>query len=362
MKSEWKFDWLTSWDEIWHSSFLNQWENWLASSAGAHVFFTPELVRAWVETCQHFRSVEPRFLVARREGETVFFPLVYERRGWKDAWQNVIVPAGHPDFDYQDPVTIWRNGPAADFWPQMVRETQRLWGKSCDVFLMKGLREISLAGTNGCCTEEIAPWIDLSGIRSFDAFMNLLGKKLRQDIRYQIRRLEKEGTLVLRRFQPHETVAAQESLGEFLRVRRERWPDADIFPDLFNAIIARALPSDLLHYSELQYNGIPVSWVFGFVYRRRFYYYVPTFRQEMTRYSPGKIHIAMLVEEAIQSGLEVFDLLRGDEPYKRQWTDKGCTLYSLSRRQQGLKPALTNAWQEMLRPRIVSAKKKFARR
>ena len=41
----------------------------------------------------------------------------------------------------------------------------------------------------------------------------------------------------------------------------------------------------------------------------------------MAELSPGSLCVAQAVRLAIEEGLEVFDFLRGDEPYKHRWAN-----------------------------------------
>ena len=51
-------------------------------------------------------------------------------------------------------------------------------------------------------------------------------------------------------------------------------------------------------------------------------WYRPTYRTDYHNYSPGKVHIALLLEEACQNQWQGFDFLTGPEPYKLQWSNE----------------------------------------
>src|SRR2546428_13089151 len=72
--SEWRFEWVTSWQEIWSEGFTRRWQGWMAESANAHVFFEPATARAWVDTFSPLRDVKPRFLVATCGPANLVFP------------------------------------------------------------------------------------------------------------------------------------------------------------------------------------------------------------------------------------------------------------------------------------------------
>jgi CelD/BcsL family acetyltransferase involved in cellulose biosynthesis len=64
-----------------------------------------------------------------------------------------------------------------------------------------------------------------------------------------------------------------------------------------------------------------VAYHFGFVCNGYILWYKPTFDVALQNYSPSKIHIAMLIEDAISKGLKGFDFLQGAESYKAVWSN-----------------------------------------
>ena len=103
--ADWKFEWITTWDEVWSPDFVEQWQSWVKDSASAHVFFHPALVKAWVETYTALRDIQPRFLIAQVGSDcTVFMPLILMKSNWKDIWQRSMLPVGYSEFDYHDPI------------------------------------------------------------------------------------------------------------------------------------------------------------------------------------------------------------------------------------------------------------------
>ena len=48
---------------------------------------------------------------------------------------------------------------------------------------------------------------------------------------------------------------------------------------------------------------------------------------ELSRLGPGRTHLHELLRHAIDAGMRMFDFTVGDEPYKRDWSDKEMKLY-----------------------------------
>jgi CelD/BcsL family acetyltransferase involved in cellulose biosynthesis len=61
----------------------------------------------------------------------------------------------------------------------------------------------------------------------------------------------------------------------------------------------------------------------------RYYWLMPTYDHEWSRFSPGRLLMEAVVRRCIDDGLKVFDLTAGDEAYKKQWVDEKVKLYAL---------------------------------
>lgn len=146
----------------------------------------------------------------------------------------------------------------------------------------------------------------------------------RGDIRRQTKRLESLGDLSLKVYYNKSDV--NHLLKEFLESHTLRWNNKFdekyyIMQDFYKELIFTFDDDETIHFSSLNLNNIPISYHFGFLNKYHFLYYKPTYNLEYQNYSPGKVHIAKLMELGIQSELEIFDFLLGDENYKHSWTN-----------------------------------------
>lgn len=328
----WQFNWYTAWEEIWSAEFQAYWENLLASSPTAHVFFAPSLVRAWVTAYSTRQTVLPRFLVARlADGSEVFLPLVELRGTWQDAWRRLLVPVGHLEFDYHDPIpnrqlpgTAWKA-----FWDELRCEARRFGGIGRASLSVNGVRAHSLGTGQARIPVHLAPFVDLSAMDCHSELLPTLPARLRGDIRRQWRRLEKQGDVTFRLFSGDETAAALQALPGLLEAHRRRWPLAYRAPGFHEQLVQQALPSGQLHLSLLTLDDTPLSWHLGFSDASRYYWYMPAYDPAYAAYSPGKLHLFCCMQDALARGLAVFDMLKGNEPYKHAWTRQADILYGL---------------------------------
>jgi CelD/BcsL family acetyltransferase involved in cellulose biosynthesis len=149
----------------------------------------------------------------------------------------------------------------------------------------------------------------------------------RKDIRRQRKRLAEKGPVSI--WHPSSVEEAEPVLAEFFQVHDEKWLSQG-FPGKFQdpqqrshfQALLRRLWGRGLHFSTLRCGDTHVSFHFGFFSGGWIQWYRPSFRVEFSGYSPSKIHIAMLIEEACQLQQNGLDFLLGAEGYKDIWTNE----------------------------------------
>jgi CelD/BcsL family acetyltransferase involved in cellulose biosynthesis len=360
-----RFEWVTRWDEVWDPSFVKQWKELMERSPDGHVFFEPSMVRAWYETYRNLRRIEPRFLIFRPNSEcTVFYPLVLDRSGWKDAWLRVIQPVGRNEFDYQDPIVSGDCTKAigSSFWQDIVNELSGSFG-DFDLFEIPRVRQGRTLGFEGFAKTGDAPFLELARFESFEQLFTALSKNLRRDVQRRQRRLIALGILTMDVVGKDDLSYAMEILPGLLSHYRARWeptcPKLMPWPsrkdDFYKNLLANVLPSGFLHISVLKCGEEAISWDVSFLYKRRFYDDTCAFNSAFSEYSPGKVHLAKLLEEAFRQQVEVFDFLAGAESYKLQWTQQAIGLYRLSILRPGFLPWIRDNSRKLLR-KIASLK------
>ncbi len=122
---------------------------------------------------------------------------------------------------------------------------------------------------------------------------------------------------------PHEM---DEAIEELIRLHQDRWTSSGypgVYSDprfcRFQAAIASAYAKKKwLWLRSLKYNDGIVAVRLGFRFRGRFYDYMSGYdsTREVSRFRPGLALLYVMMDEAIQEQAEWLDLLRGNEPYK----------------------------------------------
>jgi CelD/BcsL family acetyltransferase involved in cellulose biosynthesis len=191
------------------------------------------------------------------------------------------------------------------------------------------------------------PYVTIAG--SYQTIAQGWRKSHRQDVGRQTRRLESVGALTLRAIEDQQ--AARAALPHFLEMHTLNWSGMDFsiesknrsIQSFFDSLINEETSWKLVHFSALELDGKPISYHFGFLFQDRFYWYKPAYDREFENYSPGKVHIAKLLESGVEHEWRIFDLLKGAEPYKESWADGSRTTVDVVFRNAGMLSAVNAA-------------------
>ncbi|MGC3996082.1 MAG: GNAT family N-acetyltransferase [Anaeromyxobacter sp.] len=194
-----------------------------------------------------------------------------------------------------------------------------------------------------CGSPSVAALLDAAGLRGARAEVlrrfSCPGFALRGDYASHLRRVRRRETLGRRvrwlARQPGFAVEvastaaeAPEAMEDFLRLHRLRWAvEGGSYgipagpPEAFHRAVAPALAArGWLRLYRLRVGGAAVAAVYGLELGRRFYYYQSGYNPAWSARSPGAVLVARTVEDAYARGLTDYDFLRGEEPYKLDWT------------------------------------------
>ncbi len=171
----------------------------------------------------------------------------------------------------------------------------------------------------------------------FEELASRASEGLLEDLRYQRRRLAREGKLELVRA-TRETWA--EMLQDLFRLHRARWearggPGVVVGGALerFHADATRELlDAGMLRMVALRLDGRTLGVLHGFHDRGRAYAYLQGIDPAAARRSPGTLLFGRAIEEAIAEGALELDFLRGREAYKYRWGAEDRPILRLARR------------------------------
>jgi len=173
--------------------------------------------------------------------------------------------------------------------------------------------------TNTC------PFIPLAG-RSWESYLATLGAEHRYNFHRKWKRLNRDFAVQLEQVRTEEQ--CRESIDLVITQHNLRWRDrggSDAFhtPGLvgFHREFSQvALERGWLRLYVLRLDGKPAACLYGFLYRRTFYFYQSGFDATYDKYSVGLITMGLAIKSAIEEGAEEYDLLHGNETYKSHWS------------------------------------------
>ncbi|CAG1010317.1 hypothetical protein ANRL4_04172 [Anaerolineae bacterium] len=301
--------------------------------AQANGFYTPWLSWEWFDLClRHGEAGTLHVLTVRRVGELLaVVPFSIRSERYKG-----IVPARIVSFigGNRSPLKGIVFGKAAEALQReittLVLEYLRKDFRAWDVLELEPVSDAIVDGDNlpallgriglsfrtyVSCANRYCDVID----SSFDGFFERLPQSTRKDISYCRRRLEKNGTLI------SQIVTGGDSFDQFLdlydTVRARSWKAAERDREFNRELMHVAAAKGWLRLGILTYDGVPIAAQKWIVAEGRAYIYDVLYDEEYKKHSPGKILTSIMFQHAIDHDQVTYvDYLRGDEPYKQEWT------------------------------------------
>jgi CelD/BcsL family acetyltransferase involved in cellulose biosynthesis len=118
------------------------------------------------------------------------------------------------------------------------------------------------------------------------------------------------------------------------KYRRTATPDFLATPGVEQFYRAMMRPEQLghiSHLSALSVDGTVASAHLGFIGRGRFYYILPAYDTQFSRYRVGHLLLQHLIDQSVAEGRDVFDLGVGDNSYKNKWATHYLALHNHER-------------------------------
>jgi CelD/BcsL family acetyltransferase involved in cellulose biosynthesis len=162
-----------------------------------------------------------------------------------------------------------------------------------------------------------SPYVKLPG--DFQTYLAGLDKKQRHEIRRKIRRIESSPEDVQLTF----TQSAQDleaDVNAFIDMMAQDPNKHTFLTDPMRQHLHKtakvAFDHGWLQLSFLTLNGSKAAAHMSFVYNDRIWLYNSGWDWAYREFSPGWVLLAYLLQWATENGIQVFDFMRGDEPYK----------------------------------------------
>jgi CelD/BcsL family acetyltransferase involved in cellulose biosynthesis len=293
-------------------------------------FSKPAWYLAWLDA---FEQREIAMVTAREEGRLVgILPLARFRTDARGLYFTEVAPMARGD--YQPPVVnpeyaaealpamldaaVAHFGRRGVFWWPHVPATDPSLDLLRSYFKARNMPFVE--------DREVAPRLRLNGA-DFAAAEKMWSSSHRVDVRRQRKRLAEKGPVSL--WQPSTLEEAEPVLSEFFRVHDEKWL-AQGFPGMFQEphqqrhfrAILKQLWGKGLYFTTVRCGDVDVSYGVAFFSGGWVQWFRPSYRSEFHNYSPSKIHIGLIVEEACRNNWQGVDFLLGEEGYKKAWSNE----------------------------------------
>ncbi|MFI5121289.1 MAG: GNAT family N-acetyltransferase [Vicinamibacteria bacterium] len=166
--------------------------------------------------------------------------------------------------------------------------------------------------------ENVLPEVDLAGL-TWEEYLAGRSRNLRSQLGRRRRKLEREHEIVFRRSDSSRLAEDPET---WRRLHQARWadrgggaldPQAIAFHARFSAAI---LERGWLRLWILEADERPVAAWYGWLIGGRYSYYLAGFDDAFADYSIGTLLLAWTIEDAIEEGASVYEMLLGSEPFK----------------------------------------------
>jgi len=192
-----------------------------------------------------------------------------------------------------------------DQWRSLAEEAGRVW---------------EIASVDAC------PIIKLPG--TLDAFLAGLSKNERYNLKRKQKALAAAGHVEYVRFTAQKDIVKQ--LEAFIHLHEMRWGSNEVqglfsrarYKSFHDAICSRLSEKGQVSLDFLILDGKTIAGIYGYVYKRTYWFYLPGFNPSMVpKASPGILLLFHRIQEAIEEGCMKVDLLRGVTPYKMAWAN-----------------------------------------
>tara|TARA_A100001011_G_scaffold347995_1_gene385535 strand:- start:3397 stop:4482 length:1086 start_codon:yes stop_codon:yes gene_type:complete len=190
---------------------------------------------------------------------------------------------------------------------------------------IKNFRTIKSGSTNG---------IEIKN--SFDEYLEKnLKRKFLSDTRRSMNQLNKRGKLEFKIFKKTDELDRVNFVKKILDNKIFRLNELKLknnfnenIQEFYTNFNNNEFENGDLHISSLELDGKTLASHWGVTYKNIFYYLLPSIvKNELMRFSPGRILLYHLIKWCSENKIKKFDLTLGEESYKKEWSNSKISLY-----------------------------------
>ncbi|MBI5021912.1 MAG: GNAT family N-acetyltransferase [Ignavibacteriales bacterium] len=169
----------------------------------------------------------------------------------------------------------------------------------------------------------ICPQVSLPN--SPDLLIENMGSTSRHNFKRKVKKLQSNYHTSIDLY-TRETDNLQKAIDEFSDIHGKRWKslghpsafDSSMHKEFHLEFSKKFAHNGWLRIYILRINNEPVATSYGFYFKKRMYMYQSNAygTEDVMRFSPGLFLRSIVMADGIKENMEVFDYMRGDEPYK----------------------------------------------
>jgi CelD/BcsL family acetyltransferase involved in cellulose biosynthesis len=170
------------------------------------------------------------------------------------------------------------------------------------------------------------PYLELAD--DWDAYLGTLTPTRRQTLRRKERKLQRDHAMAIT---DYDGDRVEEGLRRLIALHERRWEngggeEGGAFRDPRVVRLHRRFATEMaamrrLWLTTLDVSGEPVAAWYGFTWHDTVYFYQSGRDPKWERESVGQVLMGAMIRRAIERGYRRFDFLRGEDAYKKQWTE-----------------------------------------
>jgi CelD/BcsL family acetyltransferase involved in cellulose biosynthesis len=293
------------------------------------LFVLPLWLKTWCDTFGENNG--PEILAGYRQGKLIgIAPLRIEEKTARFI-------GGENVCDYQDMIVASNHHP--EFLNAMLIHLKKKGIHSLELAALRpdavSLTELpNLAkqmGYNVVC-KQVAYSYEIALPRSWESYLKMLGGKQRHEIRRKLRRLNEAGQIEYRVI--HRPDEISEHMDIFFSMFKASRPDKSEFltgqmVSFFRLLAQRMAQRGFLRMSFLDIDQVPAAGVMCFDYNDTIFLYNNGYDPGFGNLSVGFLSKVYSIKDGIDRGRLRYDLLKGDEGYKKRLGSTPVPLYHL---------------------------------
>ena len=167
---------------------------------------------------------------------------------------------------------------------------------------------------------------------SWESYLYMLKGKQRHEIRRKLRRLNEAGHVQFRVLERSDEIS--EAMDTFFSLFKASRPDKSEFlteqmMSFFRLLAQRMAQQGFLRLFFLDIDQVPAAGVMCFDYNNTLFLYNNGYNPQFSHLSPGFLSKVYSIKDCIEQGKLRYDLLKGDEGYKKRLGSTPVPLYHL---------------------------------